>query len=86
MSKYYKAEDIERLIENIINVMIGKEEPIETALCELPTIDIVHCKDCKNVTYKTNPVRTQDVFYGCHYSEIQHDGDFYCAYGERIEK
>ncbi len=47
MSKYYKAEDVERLIENIINVMIGKEEPIETALCELPIIYIVRCEDCK---------------------------------------
>ena len=40
MSKYYKAEDVERLIENILNVMIGKEEPMETALCDLPTIEV----------------------------------------------
>ena len=47
--------------------------------------ELVRCRDCKHVTYKINPVRTQDVFYACPYSEIQHDGDFYCAYGERID-
>ena len=47
MSKYYKADDVERLIENICNVMIGKEEPIETALCELPTIEV--SEDCISV-------------------------------------
>lgn len=48
--------------------------------------ELVRCRDCKHVTYKINPVRAQDVFYGCPYSAIRHDGDFYCAYGERIEE
>lgn len=48
--------------------------------------ELVRCRDCKHVTYKINPVRAQDVFYGCPYSEIRHDGDFYCAYGERIKE
>ena len=24
--------------------------------------ELVRCRDCKHVTYKINPVRTQDVF------------------------
>lgn len=68
MAKYYKAEDVERLIENVINVMIGKEEPIETALSDLPTIevsdgewvkdeyDIARCSECNciNNTFYRN--------------------------------
>ena len=85
MSKYYKAEDVERLIENILNVMIGKEEPIETALCELPTIDIVRCEDCRHATYSVKNQRTHETFYACPYSCVNHEGKFFCSYGERID-
>ena len=64
----------------MIEEVIVRMDKANTIVAEL-----VRCRDCKHVTYKINPVRTQDVFYGCHYSEIQHDGDFYCAYGERID-
>ena len=89
MSKYIKLADA---IHNINLEVTGRKEytgdmkaNLFFALDDLPTIDIVLCKDCKHVTYKTIPARSQDVFYGCCYSAIQHDGDFYCAYGERID-
>lgn len=81
MSKYIKLEDAIRAFKEWLAI----SEAVEDIIDDLPTIDIVRCKDCKHVTYKTIPVRSQDVFYGCAYSAIQHDGDFYCAYGERID-
>ena len=88
MSKYADIEQIKEVIRKEWVKYMPSDLDINLSfvlgkIAEVPTIDIVHCKDCKHVTYKINPTRSQDVFYACHYSEIQHDGDFYCAYGER---
>lgn len=85
MAKYYKAEDVERLIENVINVMIGKEEPMETALSDLPTIEITQCRDCKNRKHRVFEVAGEGIcteiclMFG---KIIFNDSEF-CNYGRK---
>lgn len=94
MSKYYKAEDVIKCVAQYIMTDAKRDNPYvcgdiedyieftEAILADLPTIDIVHCKDCKNVTY-TIKGKSADEFYACSYSEIKHEGKFFCSYGER---
>ena len=92
MNKYIKLDDV---IHNINLEVIGRKEytgdmkaNLFFALDELPTIDIVRCKDCKH-----NPKRTNNFAYGrcvccCEddwYGYVP-DDDFFCGHGERIEK
>lgn len=65
-----KYADIEQ-IKEVIRTEWVKYMPMEIdvslsfvlgKISEVPTIDIVRCKDCKHVTYKTIPARSQDVF------------------------
>lgn len=82
MSKYIKLDDA---IDALYSGFVTKTY-IENKLKDLPTIDIVHCKDCRLVTYTAKDWRTHEIFYACPYSGIQHEGKFFCAYGERIEE
>ena len=72
MSKYIKLEDA---IHNINLEVTGRKEytgdmkaNLFFALDDLPTIDIVHCKECK---HRSAPK-----------CAITNDNDF-CSYGER---
>lgn len=47
MSKYIKLEDAEKLLTNALRIAQGFDEPLEKSLVDLPTLDIVTCKDCK---------------------------------------
>lgn len=40
MSKYYKAEAVEKLIDNFINAMVGNEELVDLFLSEQSTIEV----------------------------------------------
>lgn len=81
MSRYIK---LDTAIEHTNQLYHGDE--VEAWLESLPTIDIVHCKDCRLVTYTAKDWKTHEIFYACPYSGIQHEGKFFCAYGERIEE
>lgn len=96
MSKYIKVEDIKDAFAE--NIIVSSRETVEEIvrvisaikhrIIDLPTIDIVRCKDCKH-----NPKRTNDLAYGrcvccCEddwYGYVP-DDDFFCGRGERIEK
>lgn len=86
MSKYIKIEDAIREIEEMPNCYNGWSDTYDKAeiigvLDELPTIDIVRCKDCKwciaeeGVCDKFGAVLFAD--------EIE---NHFCRYGERIEE
>lgn len=96
MNKYYKAEDVIRKYAEMIadeaywehGVGDGKpdEEDLDIAreyYSDLPTIDIVRCEDCRHSTYTVKNRVTHETFYACPYSCINHEGKFFCAYGER---
>lgn len=67
MSKYYKAEDVvskivntpTRVITDDLTALADRQHEIIDMLADLPTIDIVHCEECKH-----NPKRTNDFAYG----------------------
>lgn len=81
MSEYVKLEDA---IHNINLEVIGRKEytgdmkaNLFFALDDLPTIDIVRCKDCKY--WRTDEkVRCRLLPYA--------DANDFCSYGERIEE
>ena len=76
MSKYIKLEDAEKLLTNALRIAQGFDEPLEKSLVDLPTIDIVECKDC--VKHKTHK---------CHmaFDLIATEDNDFCSYGERSE-
>lgn len=95
MSKHIKLEDVKEAFTEkvIISSRESAEEltrvlrAIKQRIADLPTIDIVHCKDCKHNPKKTQnfmdgkcPFCCEDVWYSSTPSD-----DFYCAYGERID-
>ena len=77
MSKYIKLEEAEKLLTNALRIAQGFDEPLERSLVDLPTIEIVHCKECKY--WRTDEkVRCRLLPYA--------DANDYCSYGERIEE
>ena len=87
MSKYIKLDDA---IHNINLEVTGRKEytgdmkaNLFFALDELPTIDIVRCKDCEY--FKLH----ESVFgkgWICKRNHIVVGSVDFCSYGERIEK
>ena len=81
MSKYI---DKDKVLEYIIFGVVGKDitcGELTRAIESLPTIDIVHCKDCKHYISDGGALMMCEV----------HDGllayeDDYCSYGERTEE
>lgn len=86
MSKYIKLEDAEKLLTNALRVAQGFDEPLETSLVDLPTIDIVRCRDCKWRGVQNEPEGT--CYYWCRNIGVGFAVDEwnYCCWGERIER
>lgn len=53
------------------------EKVIETLEMDLPSIDIVRCKDCKHL------YNDADCGKACEYTEMGMKPDDFCSYGER---
>lgn len=70
MSKYYKADEVEKLLS------CG----CAYAIRDLPTIDIVHCKDCKYY------VSDGGAMMGCELTHTYRFDEYFCSDGERIEE
>lgn len=72
MSKYYNADEVESLLG------CG----CAYAIRDLPTIDIVRCKNCKHWDDDTSKCTkwTTDT-----YEQAQTNADAFCSYGERID-
>ena len=92
MSKYYKAEDvIRKRAKSLADISYWEygnpknvDEWIEVAEMEfidLPTIDIVHCKDCERKYVTGNTTQ----YYVCDFMDAQYDENGYCHHGERID-
>lgn len=84
MSKYYKAEDVDKLIANVKSGY-GMSKSTDELVADLPTIDIVHCKDCK--WSESNGSNTDGYFchHGHHNPLYQVFSLHFCSYGERID-
>lgn len=88
MSKYYKAEDVINAIEDkiaeYIPVLYGRycEMPLEIrmAIERLPSIDIVHCGECKY--WKSEHICIGRWGW---YGTMLTEADAFCSYGERID-
>ena len=95
MSKYIKLEDAIYADCILIDEIECDDCPFydeEYVLCRmvkwlesLPTIDIVHCEDCRLATYTVKNRKTNEIFYACPYSSIHNGGKSFCSYGERKE-
>ena len=86
MSKYIKLEDA---IHNINIEVTGRKEytgdmkaDLFFALDDLPTIDIVYCKECR----WSEPNREGDYDCKCHIPIFRVPEDGWCYLGERIEE
>ena len=83
MTKYIKKEDAKERTNQLYH---GYE--VEAWLESLPTIEIVHCKDCKHVEY--TPASSWKRPYACRITSkglgyCSDDGNGFCPYGERKE-
>lgn len=85
MSKYIDRSKVNDEIVRVLEHTDCKGEYIDRvlrAIENLPSIDIVQCKDCKH-RYVTG-VTTQ--YYVCDFMGAEYSDDGYCHRGERIEK
>ena len=91
MSKYYKADDAIRAIEEMQNCYNGWSDTYDKAeiigvLEELPTIEIVRCHECE---YYEDP--NHKIFENCVKWKDSHGiilpikPNDSCSYGERID-
>lgn len=89
MSRYYKAEDIEREIVRLLQFKNESDydfgithgiETVDRVLKDLPTIDIVHCQECK---YREKC--EQIVVFDIGENQIEGRKIGFCSYGERID-
>ena len=85
MSKYIKLEDAEKLLTNALRIAQGFDEPLERSLVDLPTIDIVECKDCVHCADDWNGNQPQFTCELGMCTESVYPNDF-CSAGERIEE
>lgn len=89
MSKYIKITDIPfKDLAEEHNTDIKVLVAFASDVLSLPTIDIVHCKDCKHVEY--TPASSWKRPYVCRISGsglgyCPDDGNGFCPYGERKE-
>ena len=76
MSKYYKAEDV----ISFLNTHCPKDM-WEYQIADLPTIDIVHCRDCKY--WKSEQICIGRWGW---YGTMMTEADAFCSYGERTDE
>lgn len=84
MDKYYRAFDVERIIklvyaEELKNKCLAAVSFILGEILNLPTIDIVCCKDCI-YWQEWNDEHFCNNGYGLHSDTVGYD---FCSYGER---
>lgn len=60
----------------------GDEWLFMDTISDMPTIDIVHCRDCKHID-RTICLTSFPEKYGCKLGNGAHRLDFFCSYGER---
>ena len=90
MSKYADIEQIKKTIREEwikympsaldmnISFVLGK-------IAEVPTIDIVHCKDCKNCRYEFID-ENMPLYIYCDIWRDETDFDGFCKYGEERDE
>ena len=94
MSKYYKVDDVINTLADQWRFEQEMESPYLTEdieewkkvarelFADLPTIDIVRCKDC---TF-AKPTNTENAIQCTWLSGYRFRKDHYCSAGERIEE
>lgn len=84
MSKYTKVDDIKNVLIELSKsgkwLERGTTINIIKALGNLPTIDIVHCKECKHGEYRED---FDDYLCDQLGLGLVNDADFFCSDGER---
>lgn len=80
MSEFYKKEDV----LEFLNLHCPKDM-WEYQIEDLPSMDIVHCKDCK---YSIEVKESDDIIckHPSQHSTYERTGDDYCSYGARKEQ
>ena len=93
MSKYYNAEDVINTLADQWRFEQEMEYPdtaedieewkkvARTLFSDLPTIDIVHCEDCKRKQIENSDEGT--CYFWCDYWQRSIDDTDYCSKGKR---
>lgn len=84
MSKYYKAEDIIKAINDGQNKWYSNEtlrnSMLKFLVEDIPSADVVevvHCKDCKHYVSDGGAIMECEIY------EVPTEDNHYCGYGER---
>ena len=84
MSRYIDADALEECSAFWLVGVKGKALDTFIKFSEVPTIDIVRCRECryckkKRGTFKGEPI----IFYRCTENNRDVESDDFCSYGER---
>lgn len=85
MSKYIKQDDIFELVRKGVLVSNGSFESVCKYIGSLPTIDIVHCGECKCCRDELIE-EYMPLYIYCEKWNHETGFDDFCSAGERIEE
>lgn len=81
MSKYIDSVGLKiKLGKRLADDERRIKEIVKETIDSMPTIDIVHCKDCEHYVSDGGAIML------CEHTEIPTEDEYFCSYGERIEK
>lgn len=80
MSKYIKLNAAIRILWEL-GMPLSDYESYAKQLESLPTIDIVHCEDCKH--NENTCINHGEMSPRCRYTNYTKFADDFCSYGER---
>lgn len=90
MSKYFKKEEMQKFLADVISFKIWdydeeiNRDTVIKKLYEIPTIDIVRCKECIHCQYEVIE-ETLPIYIYCDLWKSETEWDSFCSYGERID-
>lgn len=88
MSNYYKAEDVLNKMTEYISTDYPTEErareDAELIFTDLPTIEMVHCKECRHCLSEEIE-EIIPIYIYCDLWKGETEWDSFCSYGERID-
>ena len=85
MSKYIKVEDILSLAEKGVLISNSNYKKVRKAIESLPTIDIVHCRNCKHREDRVFEVDGEGICTEIclMFGKIIFNEDEFCNYGRK---
>ena len=93
MNEYINIRDAVDNLTRVFRALYGAfyptvviDEVVKKALSEVPTVELVRCRDCVNWDTDWTPTRADPGEHWCPITDLIKPGNWFCANGERKEE